>query len=187
MALKPKMSLFLRPKMENPYARLHAVTTFILDVDGVLTDGKLLITEEGKELRSMHTKDGLAVKMASDSGYRVLIISGGNSEGVVKRMQKLGATRVYMNCKDKLELAKKLGDEMGFQLSECLVMGDDLADFSLMQAAGVAVAPADAAHEILEIAHFVSSFKGGEGCVREYIEKVMRLNGHWTSTGKTNY
>lgn len=173
--------------MENPYARLNAVTTFILDVDGVLTDGKLLITEEGKELRSMHTKDGLAIRWASDCGYRILVISGGNSEGVVKRMQKLGAERVYMNCKDKLVLAQKLGKELGFGLNECLVMGDDLADLALMKAAGVAVAPADAAHEILEIAHFISSFKGGEGCVREYIEKVMRLHDKWNSTSKINY
>lgn len=181
------MSLFLNRKMENPYARLNAVTTFILDVDGVLTDGKLLITEEGKELRSMHTKDGLAIKWASESGYNILVISGGNSEGVIKRMQKLGATRIYMNCKDKLQLAQKLGDEMGFKLNDCLVMGDDLADLSLMKAAGVAVAPADAAHEILSIAHFISTFKGGEGCVREYIEKVMRLHGKWNSTNKINY
>lgn len=173
--------------MENPYARLNAITTFILDVDGVLTDGKLLITEEGQELRSMNTKDGLAVKSAADNGYRVIIISGGNSEGVVKRMQKLGATKVFMNCKDKLLLAKKLGEELGFGLDECLVMGDDLADYTLMQAAGVAVAPADAAHEILEIAHFISNFKGGEGCVREYFEKVMRLHGKWNNSTKINF
>lgn len=173
--------------MENPYARLNAVTTFILDVDGVLTDGKLLITEEGQELRSMHTKDGLAIKWASESGYRIIVISGGRSEGVVKRMLKLGANQVHMQCKDKLRLANQLGLEMGFTLAECLVIGDDLADYELMKAAGVAIAPADAAHEILEIAHFISSFKGGEGCVREYIEKVMRLHGHWQTTNKINY
>jgi 3-deoxy-D-manno-octulosonate 8-phosphate phosphatase (KDO 8-P phosphatase) len=173
--------------MENPYARLNAVTTFIFDVDGVLTDGRLLITEEGKELRSMNTKDGLAIKWASDCGYRILVFSGGSSEGVVKRMEKLGATQVHMQCKDKLSLAKSLGESLGFSLNECLVMGDDLADFELMKHAGVAVAPSDAAHEVLEIAHFVSSFKGGEGCVREFIEKVMRLHGHWQTTNKINY
>lgn len=163
----------------NLLASFKAVTTFVFDVDGVLTNGEVILLNDGLQARTMHVKDGLALQLALKQGYRVLIISGAHSEPVVKRMHYLGLQEVFTAIKDKKAFLEKYLSENGLQWKEVLFMGDDLPDIALLQAAGLACCPADAAIEAQQVSHFISSVPGGRGCVREVIEKVLRLNGHW--------
>ncbi len=155
------------------------ITTFVFDVDGVLTDGTVLVLDNGLQARRMHIKDGFALQMALKNGYRVKVISGGNSPEVKARLEKLDVTDVDMAVLDKkafLEayiLAGKLKKE------EILYMGDDLPDIPAMSLAGLPCCPADAVNEVKEAAQYISSVNGGFACVRDVIEKVLKLNGHW--------
>lgn len=155
------------------------ITAFVFDVDGVLTDGSLLVLPGGVMARRMNIKDGYALQLAVKRGYAVLVISGGNSPEVKDRLTKLGVTQVWMQVTDKMALLQQLMQEKGLDRNEVLYMGDDLPDLFVMQAAGMACCPADAARDIKEIADYISPLKGGEGCVRDVIEKVMRLRGNW--------
>lgn len=155
------------------------ITTFVFDVDGVLTDGTLLVLPAGVMARRMNIKDGYALQLAVKRGYAVMVISGGNSPEVKERLEKLGITQVWMQVTDKTSLLQQVMKKQGLDKNAVLYMGDDLPDLSVMQTAGLACCPADAARDIKEIAHYISPLKGGEGCVRDVIEKVMRLRGNW--------
>jgi 3-deoxy-D-manno-octulosonate 8-phosphate phosphatase (KDO 8-P phosphatase) len=158
------------------------ITTFVFDVDGVLTDGTVLLLENGLQARQMHIKDGLALQMAMKAGYRVLIISGGSSEPVIRRLQYLGVEEVHLGLKDKLLFFEGIREQKGLQWKEVLYMGDDLPDIPVLQKAGLACCPHDAVAEVKETAHYISPVQGGRGCVRDVIEKVLKLNGHWAYT-----
>lgn len=155
------------------------ITTFVFDVDGVMTDGTVVLLEGGLQARRMLVKDGLALQMAMKHGYHVVVISGAYSEPVLKRLQYLGITEIYLATKDKLALMTKWKEEKCLQWNQVLYMGDDLPDMPLLQHAGLAACPADAVMEVKERCHYISTIKGGEGCVRDVIEKVLKLNGHW--------
>jgi 3-deoxy-D-manno-octulosonate 8-phosphate phosphatase (KDO 8-P phosphatase) len=159
--------------------RFRHITCFVLDVDGVLTDGTILLTEDGQQLRSMNIKDGYALQLAVKRGYEVLVISGAAGNGVPARLKKLGIEQVYMGVSDKVAFFQPWMTEHGLLPNQVLFMGDDLPDLSLMQAVGLAAAPADASAEILLAADYISPKGGGQGCVRDVIEKVMRLRGDW--------
>ena len=163
----------------NVLALFHPVTTFVFDIDGVLTDGTVLLLEGGLQARQMHVKDGLALQMALRNGYRVVIVSGGYSEPVIGRFQKLGVQEVFLDVKDKKAFLEGYLREKGLQWSEVLFMGDDLPDVAVLQAAGVPACPADAVMEVKRVAKYISPVKGGWGCVRDVIEKVLTLNDHW--------
>ena len=156
-----------------------AISTFVFDVDGVLTDGNVILLDGGVQARRMNVKDGLALQMALQNGYRVVIVSGAYSEPVLQRLQYLGIPDIYLATKDKLGLITRWKEEQGVAWNELLYMGDDLPDLSLLQAAGLATCPADAVAEVSAVCHYISTRKGGEGCVREVIEKVLKLKGHW--------
>lgn len=155
------------------------ITTFVFDVDGVMTDGSLLVLPGGVMARRMNIKDGYALQLAAKRGYRVLVISGGNAPEVKERLEKLGIKDVWMQVKDKTALLQQVMQEHGLDRNAVLYLGDDLPDLSVMQTVGLPCCPADAARDIKEIAHYISPLKGGEGCVRDVIEKVMRLRGNW--------
>lgn len=159
--------------------QLKKITAFVLDVDGVLTDGSVLAFENGEQVRRMSVKDGFILQLAVKKGYRVLILSGGNSPGVASRLHKLGISDILMGALDKRELLLKYMNENALRKEQVLFMGDDIPDYNAMLEAGVTCAPADACQEIKEIATYIASAKGGEGCVREVMEKVLKLNGHW--------
>lgn len=165
---------------------LHDITTFIFDVDGVLTDGTVHITPSGEMLREMNIKDGFALKAAVDAGYKVAIISGGSNEGVKIRLQNLGITEVYLGCPDKVEVFHTFCD--GFQVlpSQVLYMGDDIPDYQVMKLVKLACSPQDASPEIKAISHYISHKNGGKGAVRDVIEQVMKVQGKWhlDQTGK---
>lgn len=155
------------------------ITAFIFDVDGVLTDGTVLVMDGGLQARRMSIKDGFALQMALKKGYRVKIISGGNSPEVLDRLEKLGVKDVSMSVPDKKQLITDFINGKKLKKEQVLYMGDDLPDLPALGAVGLACCPADAVNEVKEAVQYISPFKGGETCVRDVIEKVLKLNDHW--------
>jgi 3-deoxy-D-manno-octulosonate 8-phosphate phosphatase (KDO 8-P phosphatase) len=159
--------------------KFKAVSTLVFDVDGVLTDGTLLVLPGGIMARKMNVKDGYALQLAVKKGYHVVIISGGASEEVAERLYKLGVSEVFMQVVDK---ATVLGDYLKrkqLRWDEVLFMGDDIPDVQVMKQVGLACCPADAVAEIKEISAYISPVSGGFGCGRDVIEKVLKIRGHW--------
>jgi 3-deoxy-D-manno-octulosonate 8-phosphate phosphatase (KDO 8-P phosphatase) len=164
---------------ENYKQKLQHIRCFILDVDGVLTNGMLHITGDGKLLRAMNIKDGYALQLAIKKGYHVIIISGGKDEGVSIRLQNLGIKHIFTGIKDKLQQLLHVMQEHHLTKDKLLYMGDDMPDLEAMQHCHLACCPNDAVHQIRSICHYISPFKGGEGCVRDIIEQVLVLNNDW--------
>ncbi|MCU0323519.1 MAG: HAD hydrolase family protein [Chitinophagaceae bacterium] len=159
--------------------QFNYINTFLFDVDGVLTDGSLLVMPNGLMARKMNIKDGYALQLAIKKGYKVIIISGGNAPEVKDRLNKLGVQDVHMQVTDKLGLLKSILIENNTAQSSCLYMGDDMPDLECMKWVGLPVCPADAVPEIKEVSLYISAISGGMGCVRDVIEKVMKLRGDW--------
>jgi 3-deoxy-D-manno-octulosonate 8-phosphate phosphatase (KDO 8-P phosphatase) len=155
------------------------ITTFIFDIDGVLTDGQILLFENGEQVRQMSIKDGFALQLAVKNGYRIAVISGGNGVGAKNRLLKLGVRDVFLKAADKKEQIGEYLQVHNLQWKEVLYMGDDIPDLGIMQVAGLPCAPSDAAPEVLQAAKYISPFPGGRGCARDVIEKVLRLQGNW--------
>lgn len=165
--------------MNNYKEDLIGITTLIFDYDGVLTNGLVLISSTGDHLRAGHVKDGYALQLAVKSGYRVVIISGGYSESMRHRCDALDLKDVFLGVKNKVEVYEKYLETHGIKHEEVLYMGDDIPDHNVMQMVGMPVCPADAAQEIKAISRYISHFNGGEGCVRDVIEQVMKVQGKW--------
>jgi len=163
----------------NILSRLQLIKTFIFDLDGVLTDGSLIVDADGNWLRRMNIRDGYALQLAIKAGYNVVIISGSESVPVAERLNKLGITEVFMKVIDKEKFLKEYLLKNNYKISEFLYMGYYIPDYSFMQIAGFACCPADAAFEIKKISSYISPLSGGKGCVRDVIEKVLKLNNHW--------
>jgi 3-deoxy-D-manno-octulosonate 8-phosphate phosphatase (KDO 8-P phosphatase) len=163
----------------NQLEQFSGIETFIFDVDGVLTNNQLLVTEAGELLRQMNVRDGYALKRAVEQGYQVAIITGGRSEGVRLRLEGLGVSDIYTGISDKLEVYEAYLDKYSLSRDKVLYMGDDMPDYPVMCKVGLPACPADAAPQLFEIAAYISPCKGGDGCVRDVIEKVLRINGDW--------
>lgn len=159
--------------------KLQSVTTFIFDVDGVLTNGMLLVMPDGEFLRSMNIKDGYAMQLAIKKGYRIAIISGGHSKGVPVRLERLGIQDIFMGVNNKMEVYNELLLKYNLTNEAVLYMGDDQPDLPLLKICGVPCCPGDAVPEIKANSVYVSQKNGGDGCVRDIIEQVMRLHGTW--------
>lgn len=159
--------------------KLQTISCFIFDVDGVLTDGSLVLFENGEQTRTMNIRDGYALQAAVKAGYKVAIISGGRSESVKTRLNGLGVMDVYIGADNKKEKFDEVVSMYDLKPENILYMGDDLPDFEVMKISGVPTCPADAAREIKAISVYVSDKKGGDGCVRDVIEQVMMLHGKW--------
>jgi 3-deoxy-D-manno-octulosonate 8-phosphate phosphatase (KDO 8-P phosphatase) len=155
------------------------ITCFVFDVDGVLTDGSLLIMGDGQMLRRMNIKDGYALQLAVKKGYDVIVISGGDSEAVRERLNKLGITDVFMKVQNKQLQLQDFLQKNNIPLRQVLFMGDDIPDYAVMQNVGLPCCPANAAPEIKQISKYIAGLNGGDGCAREVIEKVLKLNDHW--------
>lgn len=163
----------------NQLEHFRNITTFIFDVDGVLTNSKVLVLEDGKLLRSMNIRDGYALKEAIRRGFRVCVITGGKSEGVKTRLKNLGVQDIYLGQSNKMEAYEEYLYTYDLKSENILYMGDDLPDLPVMKKVAVAACPKDAAPEVVNIANYVSGIMGGEGCARDVIEKVMRVQGKW--------
>jgi 3-deoxy-D-manno-octulosonate 8-phosphate phosphatase (KDO 8-P phosphatase) len=163
----------------NVLAEFKKVTTFIFDIDGVLTDGTVLVLRDGLQARQMHVKDGFGLQMAMKKGYNVFIISGGISEESKKRLEYLGLKEIHLGISDKTKFVTDLLKNKKIKWEGVLFMGDDLPDIPLMTKVGLPCCPADAVNEVKGVVKYISPVNGGWGCVRDVIEKVLKVNGQW--------
>ena len=174
--------------MEKNYKEImHQITTFMFDVDGVLTDGTVTISTKGELVRSMNTKDGYALKIAVNSGFNVCIISGGTNKGVRTRLNDLGITDIYLGAHNKIEQFEEYINAKNINPENILYMGDDIPDYPVMKKVGLASCPKDAVPEIQDISIYVSQKKGGKGCVRDVIEQVLKVQGKWKGQFNAHY
>ena len=165
--------------MKNYKDLLSSIKTFIFDIDGVLTDGKVLITKDGELLRMSNVKDGYAIKHALTNNYKIAIISGCKNEGVRKRYEELGVSDIYLGVDNKMVAYYDLINKNSLNPKTILYMGDDIPDIPVMTKVGISCCPADAVRDVKSIVNYISDKKGGEGCVREIIEDVLREQRKW--------
>jgi 3-deoxy-D-manno-octulosonate 8-phosphate phosphatase (KDO 8-P phosphatase) len=163
----------------NLLQKFAAINTFVFDVDGVMTDGSIVIMPNGEYVRTLNIKDGYALQLAIKNGYNVFVITGSSSDAVAERLEYLGITHFYQKVKDKKTLLLELLMHENLSFTTTLYMGDDIPDVAVMQSVAIGCCPADAAIDVLNTAQYISPIHGGKGCVRDVIEKVMRLQGKW--------
>jgi 3-deoxy-D-manno-octulosonate 8-phosphate phosphatase (KDO 8-P phosphatase) len=165
--------------MTNYKELLKHINTFVFDYDGVLTDGTVILLNEGEPLRTANVKDGYAIQLALKKDYRIAMISGGKSKSILNRFSALNLKDVFLGVEDKLKVYRDYITEHNINPENVLFMGDDIPDYELMLEAGMSACPADAAEEIKAVSKYISHFKGGEGCVRDIIEQVLKVQGKW--------
>ncbi|MFV0541778.1 MAG: KdsC family phosphatase [Aestuariibaculum sp.] len=158
---------------------LEHITTFIFDVDGVLTDGTLHVTNDGELLRTMNVKDGYALKFAANAGYNIAIISAGTNNGVKIRLENLGIPHVHLGASNKIETFNSYIKDNHIKTENILYMGDDIMDLKVMALVGLPTCPQDAVPEVKNVAKYISHKKGGQGAVRDVIEQVLKVQGKW--------
>ncbi|WP_338068008.1 HAD-IIIA family hydrolase [Arcticibacter tournemirensis] len=165
--------------------KIKDIKAFILDIDGVLTDGTVHVTETGEQLRRFHVRDGYAMQRAVKNGYLICVISGGKSASVVLRLKGLGVTEVYLGVDKKLDVYNEFINQHSLSPEQVLYMGDDIPDIPVMKVAGLPVCPADAVEEVKAVSLYISGKEGGSGCVRDVIEKVLKIQGKWMDLSPT--
>ena len=173
--------------MSNFREGLVKIKAFIFDVDGVLGSDKVLMHPNGDMMRTMNIKDGYAMQYAVRKGYKIAIISGGNSESVKIRFEKLGIPDVYLKSHNKVDDYNNFINKYGLTDEEVLYMGDDLPDYEVMLRVGVPTCPASAVEEIKSISHYISDKQGGDGAARDIIQQVLRLHGNWMDRETMNW
>jgi 3-deoxy-D-manno-octulosonate 8-phosphate phosphatase (KDO 8-P phosphatase) len=169
--------------MKNYKQLLGKIKTLVFDVDGVMSKNFVFLTTDKEMMRTANVKDGYAMHLAVRKGYRIVIISGGISNAVRNRFEVLGVKDIFLGVSNKIEVFKEFAAQNDIDPSTCLYMGDDIPDYEVMEAVGLPTCPADAAEEIKKISLYISDKKGGEGCVRDVIEQVMKVQGTWMTDG----
>jgi 3-deoxy-D-manno-octulosonate 8-phosphate phosphatase (KDO 8-P phosphatase) len=164
---------------ENP--QLDKIELLVLDVDGVLTDGRIILTASGDEAKAFNVKDGSGIKYWLRTGGKVALITGRRSEVVARRAEELGISVVRQGCKDKLPVFHGVLEELGFKPPQAAVVGDDLTDLPMIRGCGYGACPADAVEEVRDAVDYVCERPGGSGCVREVVERLLKNTGKWTS------
>ena len=159
--------------MENVYPLFENVKAVFLDVDGVMTDGSIQVMTNGDQVRTFNVKDGWAIRQATRSGFPVAVISAGNNEGVRKRLEYLGVQHIFLACENKMEKFDSLLKELNITAEEVAYMGDDFPDLPILKIVGLPACPADAVHEVVEVAKYISPQNGGKGAVRDFLEKIL--------------
>lgn len=174
--------------MEKSYKEiLPQIDTLIFDVDGVLTNGIVTVFPDGQLMRQMNIKDGYALKAAVKAGFKVCIISGGKNEGVRTRLANLGITDIYLGAHDKIKQFNELIEKYNLKSENVLYMGDDIPDYPVMKLVGMPCCPNDAAREIKQVSKYISDKTGGNGCARDVIEQVLRVQGKWNNNFDAQY
>jgi 3-deoxy-D-manno-octulosonate 8-phosphate phosphatase (KDO 8-P phosphatase) len=158
---------------------LKNVNTFIFDYDGVLSDGSIFTLADGEAYRRTNVKDGYALQLAIKKGYRVAVISGAAADNMLNRLKSLQITDVFLGVENKLQKFNEYLSEHSLDPSEVLFMGDDIPDYEVMLHAGVPACPLDASEEIKRISKYISHSPGGQGCVRDVIEQVLKIQEKW--------
>jgi 3-deoxy-D-manno-octulosonate 8-phosphate phosphatase (KDO 8-P phosphatase) len=154
-------------------ASLSNIRLVAFDVDGVFTDGRFYLSDDGVESKCFHTQDGYGIRQLLDAGIEVAIISGRQSGAVQKRMGELGVTHVVLGCKDKVAALDTIVSELGISVVECAYVGDDIPDLPLLNHVGIAIAVANAVPTLHEQCDISTSASGGAGAVREVCELVI--------------
>lgn len=158
---------------------LKKIKALVFDVDGVLSRETIPVALTGEPMRTANIKDGYAIQLAAKCGLHVAIITGARNEAVKVRYKGLGVNDIYIGASVKKECLEELMLMYGLSAEEILYMGDDIPDYEVMQICGLPVCPCDAAVEIKQLSKYISSVRGGEGCVRDVIEQVLRAQGKW--------
>jgi 3-deoxy-D-manno-octulosonate 8-phosphate phosphatase (KDO 8-P phosphatase) len=166
----------------NYKIKLKTIDCFIFDVDGVLTNGSVLINGTDYQ-RSIHVKDSYAIQYAAKLGYKIFLITGGESEFIRKTYIKLGVTDVRLESSNKKEVFEDLVQTFGVSAERSLYMGDDIPDIPLMKIIGTTTAPQDASIDVKALVDYISPLNGGMGCVRDVIEQTLRVQGKWLGDG----
>jgi 3-deoxy-D-manno-octulosonate 8-phosphate phosphatase (KDO 8-P phosphatase) len=167
--------------------RASQVRLILMDVDGVLTDGRIHVSDQGIESRAFDARDGLGIKLGQKAGLTFGIISGRESSLVEKRSRELGIDEIHQRIHDKLGRAREIQERLSIEADAVCYVGDDLIDLPLMRAVGFAAAPADAMAEVRAVAHLVTGKNGGRGAVREVIDRVLQASGRWDDVTRHYY
>lgn len=167
--------------MSNYKTKLHQIKAFAFDVDGVLTDGTMISTLEGDLLRTFNAKDGFAIRMCDIHKYPIGIITGGESDSILKRFMGIGIKpeNIFQKIRNKVPFFMEFCKNNGLSPEEVAYIGDDIPDLDVLKICGLSVCPGDAANEVKAICDYISLYPGGKGCVRELIEQVLKVQGKW--------
>lgn len=163
---------------------LKSIRAVILDVDGVLSHSTISMNEEGNPVRTMNVKDGYAIQLAAKMGLTIAIITGGKDDSIALRYGKLGVKDIFMGCSVKITTYNEYIASKGITSDEVVYVGDDIPDYEIMKVAGCPCCPSDATADIKNISTYVSPYSGGDGCVRDILEQILRAQGKWLSTAK---
>jgi len=166
-------------KDEALAARCREIRLVLTDVDGVLTDGTLLLLPNGGEAKAFHVRDGLAVALAHRVGLRTGLISGRSSDAVTRRAAELGMGVVRQGVADKASALREILAAEGLEAKQVAYMGDDINDLAVMREVGLSAAPADAPLAVRVEAFMITEARGGRGCLREFLEAILRARGDW--------
>lgn len=159
--------------------RAGRIRLVLLDSDGVLTDGRIIVSSDGSEARSFDVRDGFGIRLGQSAGLSFGVISGRESRALTARAQDLGLDEVHQGAHDKLGLVREILDRRGLEPADVCFVGDDLIDLPAMRYCGLAIAPADAVDQVREVAHHVTESPGGRGAVREVVDMLLRATGSW--------
>ena len=170
--------------MGNFKEDIARVEAMVFDVDGVMTDGRIIPTAEGDYIRCYNCKDGYALAYAIRHGYRVCVITGGYGKILERRLRMLGMQDFYIDCMDKITTLREYMKKYNLKPENVLYMGDDIPDLECMREVGMPVCPADSAPEVIECSRYISEFEGGRGAVRDIVEQVLRARGDWAKSSE---
>ena len=169
----------LEPGTRNLAAKAASVRLILLDVDGVLTDGAVVIYGDGSESKRFHIRDGIALVWAQRAGLKVGLLSARHSATTAQRAAQLGISLVHQGVASKAATYEQIVGDMVMTDAEVAYMGDDVVDLAVLGRVGLSAAPSDAVAEVRSCVDFVSTYRGGEGAVRELVEMILRAQGHW--------
>jgi 3-deoxy-D-manno-octulosonate 8-phosphate phosphatase (KDO 8-P phosphatase) len=165
--------------MSNYKENLGRIQAFVFDIDGVLSLQTISLNSFGVPSRTVNLRDGYALQLAVKKGYRVAVISGSSSKEYLRRLKLLGIKDIYLNSRSKSQHFASFLKKYSLDPADVLYMGDDIPDYEIMKKAGFPVCPSDADSEIKQVSVYISDKRGGEGCVRDVIEQVLRLHNKW--------